>query len=66
MTFDEALERRRKHQHILPMNEQDFRHGWNAALEAFVKGCEDGLIFYPGDPGAPRRLALELEVEVKT
>jgi hypothetical protein len=36
MTFDEALERRRKHNFGLMHGDQDFRHGWNFALEAIL------------------------------
>lgn len=43
MTFDEARERRKRHNFGLIHGDQDFRHGWNFALEAILDAIEEGL-----------------------
>lgn len=40
MTFDEALAYRKKMK-MFPPDEQDFRHGWNAALRAVRAICDE-------------------------
>lgn len=63
-TFEEALERRRKQRHIVSMNEQDFRHGWNAAIAAAA-----AIVDHRHDPNEPWMCGDDLrplEVEVQT
>lgn len=40
--FESAWTRHKARQRILPPNEQDFRHGWNAALVAAAQAA-DGI-----------------------
>lgn len=67
MTFDEAWAAHIKRQSIIPPNQQTFRHGWNEALVAAAKACEDALAFNPDDPGETyAAIVRKLEVEVQT
>ncbi len=65
MTFQEAWAAHLKRQHIVPPREQDFRHGWNAAIAA----CEE-IVSVKHDPCEPwldpGDLTKALEVEVQT
>lgn len=73
MTFDEALAYRKRMKSTPLVDEQDFRHGWNAALRAAIAHCHSEV---RGDLGATseevncaEHLAFgmtALEVEVQT
>lgn len=62
MTFDEAWAAHLKRQNIIPPNQQTFRHGWNAALEAALIEIDETH----GDGFEAKRRVQTLEVEVQT
>lgn len=75
--FGGAWEDYKKRRHILPLNEQAFRHGWNAALYAAARLAERGqeynrdnklLVEMQGVIGQAdtAQMILRLEVEVET
>ncbi len=69
MTFDEAWERRKRQQNIVPIDssdEQHFRHGWNAALMAAAAKCEEMAETFGSPCLGCARETRALEVEVQT
>lgn len=68
MTFDEAWAAHLKRQNIIPPNQQTFRHGWNAAIEAAARVVAGHVPHDDRDGVIDRaeRGVRRLEVEVQT